>query len=84
MTHETDHGNEPARFPSIEVEKKLSRVEGLVQYMINNPDKREYCDVVLEQVLEATNEARGLFREFLNETRDERMRLVKLASGGDV
>ena len=84
MTHETDHGNEPARFPSIETEKMLSRAEGLVMFMIKHPDKRDSCDVVLEQVLEAVNEARGHFREFLNETRDERMRLIKLATGGDV
>ena len=74
-----DHGNEPARYPSIEVEKKLSRVEGLVKFMIDNPEKREHCDVVLEQVLEATNEARGFFHEFLNETRSERMRLIELS-----
>ena len=74
-----DHGNEPASFPSIEVEKKLSRVEGLVKFMIDNPEKREHCDVVLEQVLEAANEARGFFHEFRNETRSERMRLIQLS-----
>ena len=77
MENTIDHGDEPARFPCIEVEKKLSRVEGLVQFMINNPDRREHCDVVLEQVLEAANEARGFFREFLQNTRAERIRLIE-------
>ena len=75
-----DHGNEPASYPSIEVEKKLSRMEGLVKFMIENPDKREHCDVVLEQVLEAANEARGHFREFLQITRAERMRMIEQLS----
>lgn len=75
-----DHGNEPARFPSIEVEKKLSRVEALVKFMIDNPDKREHCDVVLDQVRQATNEARCHFHEFLQETRSERMRLIEQVS----
>ena len=66
--------------PSIEVEKQLSRVEGLVKFMINNPDKREHCDEVLSQVLEAANEARGQFREHLNFTRHERMRLIEMVS----
>ena len=74
-----DHGNEPARYPSIEVEKFLSRAEGLVSYLIKYPDKRDSCDVVLEQVLEAVNEARGSFREFLTVTREERMRLIELS-----
>jgi len=74
-----DHGNEPASYPSIEVERKLSRVEGLVKYMIDNPDERDSCDVILEQVLEAANEARGFFREFLNYTREERMRMIELS-----
>lgn len=80
MENTIDHGNEPARYPSIEVEKKLSRVEGLVKFMIDNPDKREYCDVVLDQVLEAANEARDHFREFLDDTRAERMRMIEQLS----
>ena len=80
MEKEIDHGAEPPRFPCIEVERQLSRVEGLLKFMIDNPDKREHCDVVLEQVLEAANEARGHFREFLNVTRAERMRLIEAAS----
>ena len=76
---DTDHGNEPATYPSIEVERKLSRVEGLVKFMINNPDKREYCDVVLDQMLEAANEARGHFRDYMMDVSDERMRLIELS-----
>lgn len=79
MENTIDHGNEPASYPSIDVERKLSRVEGLVKYMIDNPDKREHCDVVLEQVLEAANEARGHFREFLQITRAERIRMLELS-----
>lgn len=84
MTHEQDPGNEPATFSSIEVEKKLSRVEGLVSFLINNPEHIPTSTGVLHDILEATNEARGWFRDHLNDTREERMRLIKLAAGGDV
>ena len=84
MTQQTDHGDEPATFPSIEVEKKLSRVEGLVSFLINNPEHMPTSTGVLHDILQATNETRGWFRDHLNSTREERMRLIRLAAGGDV
>ena len=73
-----DHGDEPANFPSIEVEKKLSAVEGLTNFLINNPSASTRHEV-LRQILETTNEARGNFHEFLKITRDERLRLIELS-----
>ena len=73
-----DHGNEPARFPSIEVEKKLSKVEGLLNFLISNPDTIMRHEV-LREALENTNEARGNFREFLQVTRSERLRMIELS-----
>ena len=75
----TDHGNEPATFPSIEVEKHLSRIEGLISHLQKSLPEiwmREQA----QDIHEAANEARGHFREFLNETRAERMRLIELTS----
>ena len=74
-----DHGNEPARFPCIELEKHLSRIQGLTQFMINNPERRPHCDVILQQVHEAAEEARSSFREVLTNQREERMRLIELS-----
>ncbi len=73
-----DHGNEPGNYPSIEVERKLSSVEGLTSFLINNPDATTRHEV-LRQILETTNEARGQFREFLQITRDERLRMIELS-----
>ena len=65
--------------PSIEVEKQLSKVEGLMRHLRTHLPEiwmREQAD----QVLEAANEARGQFREHLNFTRHERMRLIEMVS----
>ena len=79
MKNTTDHGNEPPRFPSIEVEKQLSKVEGLVAHLKKHLPEiwmREHA----EEIHEAANSARGHFREFLDETRRERMRLIEQVS----
>lgn len=74
-----DHGNESASFPSIEVEKQLSRVEGLITHLKGHLPEiwmREQA----QDILESANSARGHFREFLNETRAERMRMIEQIS----
>lgn len=83
MTQQTDHGDEPATFPSIEVEKQLSRVQGLVSFLINNPEHTPTTARVLHDILQATNNTRDCFRDHLNNTREERMRLIRLAAGVD-
>lgn len=78
MENTIDHGNEPASYPSIEVEKQLSKVEGLVTHL-----KKHLPEIWMreqaEEIHEAANSARGHFREFLQHTRDERMRMIELS-----
>lgn len=75
-----DHGNEPPRFPCIEVEKRLSYMQGLVQYLINNPDARPHSDIILQQIHDAGEDARDSLRLLLKNQREERMRLIELVS----
>ncbi len=78
MENTIDHGDEPATYPSIEVERRLSTIEGLCAHLQKHLPEiwmREH----VEDIHDAANSARGHFREFLNETRAERMRLIELS-----
>ena len=83
MTHETDHGNEPPRFPCIETEKALSRAQGLLNYL-----RKQLPEIWMrsqaKDIQHELEQARSSFHQVLQQNREERMRLIKLAAGGDV
>ena len=78
--HTTDHGNEPAYFPSVDTERQISRIEGLVSFLINNcPDTAMRRDTLLD-IQESAQQARRHFRDYLMHVSDERMRLIEQVS----
>jgi hypothetical protein len=74
-----DHGNEPAEYPSIEVERMFSRIEGVTRYLVNNPNSLTR-DELLQQILDAASCGRSSFRDHLMNVSDERMRLIEQVS----
>lgn len=65
-------------YPCIEVERHLSRVEGLMRFLIDTPDAHEeHRDKIMQEVLDETNQARGMFRETLQKHRQERINLIQ-------
>ena len=74
-----DHGNESASYPSIEVERQLSRVEGLIAHLSSQLPEAWMCEQA-QDILDSANNARGHFREFLTQTRAERMRMIEQIS----
>ena len=83
MENTIDHGNEPARFPCIETEKALSRAQGLLKHLQDHLPEIWMRDQgkVIQLNLEIAREA---FREVLQNNREERMRLIELASAPTV
>jgi len=79
MENTIDHGNEPARFPCIETEKALSRAQGLMKAL--RKDLPEIWQRELGQdIIDSLDSAREAFHEVLQNNREERMRLIELAS----
>lgn len=79
MEDTIDHGNEPARFPCIETEKAISRAQGLLKHLQTHLPEIWMRDQGkdIQHNLEIAREA---FREVLQNNREERMRLIELAS----
>ena len=76
-----DHGNEPAEYPSIEVERMFSKIEGVTRYLVNNPNSLTRDDL-LQQILDAASSGRSSFRDYMMDVSDARMRLIEQVSCG--
>ena len=83
---DTAHGNEPAYFPSVETERQISRIEGLVQFILENQKEKllQAGDVTaldaIRDIQESAQQARRHFRDYLMNVSDERMRLIEQVS----
>ena len=74
----TDHGNEPATYPSIETERSISGAQGLLKALTSQlPEiwQREQA----AEIQSTLDNARGHFRDYLMDVSDERMRLIELS-----
>ncbi len=78
-----DHAAEAPPFPAIEVEKLLSRAQGLTSFLLNNPEKRASADQLLKDVWDAIEEARQNYHTVLTNQREERSRLIELCCASD-
>ena len=83
MQHDIEHGNEPARFPCIETERALSRAQGLMRALKKDLPEIWQRDMARD-ILGEIGLARTGFGEVLRDNRDQRMRLIELASSPDV
>ena len=83
MQHDIEHGNEPARFPCIETERALSRAQGLMRALKKDLPEIWQRDMA-KDILGEIGLARTGFSEVLRNNRDQRMRLIELASSPDV
>jgi len=74
-----DHGNEPATYPSIEVERALSRAQGLLNYL-----QKELPEIWMRSqandIQHELKQARSCFRDYMMDVSDERMRLIEQVS----
>lgn len=79
MEHNIDHGNEPANFPCIETERAISRATGLMQALKKDLPEIWQRDLA-KDILSALDQSRSSFHQVLQNNREERMRLIELAS----
>ena len=74
-----DHGNESATYPSIEVERALSRAQGLLNYL-----QKELPEIWMrsqaKDIQHELKRARSSFRDYMMDVSDQRMRLIEQVS----
>ena len=76
-----EHGDKPATYPSIEVERSLSRAEGLLNYL-----QKQLPEIWMrsqaKDIQHELKQARSSFRDYMMDVSDERMRLIEQVSCG--
>ena len=79
MENTIDHANEPARFPCIETERAIARATGLIKQL-----KKDLLEIwqrdIAKDILSELTTAQDGFKQTLQNNREERMRMIELAS----
>ena len=76
MNQDEDRGAEPDRYPCIETEKALSTAQGLLKHLQMHLPER-WMQAQGKDIQDNLHVARESFREVLQNTREERRRMIE-------